>query len=266
MATQVFRTPLHRSGVCQCKPLLLNPAVHFQRTDGGDDNGRLGLEAGKAALDVEELLGAEIGAEPGLGQHDVAEREAELRRDDGVAAVRDVAERTAVHQRGPALECLHQVRIDRVLEQQRHRTLSLQVAGAHGRLVAAQSNDDPREPHFEILESRRQRENRHDLRAGDDDETLFARRAATQPAQTHDDVAQRAVVHVDGARPRDAADVQTRRIAVVQMRVEHRGEQVVRAGDGVKIAGEMQVDVFHRHDLRVPAARGAALHAEHGTE
>ena len=30
----------------------------------------------------------------------------------------------------------------------------------------------------------------------------------------------------------------------------------------MKIAGEVQIDVFHRHDLRVAAAGGAALHAE----
>src|SRR5262249_23089383 len=40
-------------------------------------------------------------------------------------------------------------------------------------------------------------------------------------------------------------------------------EQVVRERDGVEVAGEVQVDVLHRHDLRVPAAGGAALHAEH---
>ena len=40
-------------------------------------------------------------------------------------------------------------------------------------------------------------------------------------------------------------------------------EQVVRRGDGVEVAGEVQVDLVHRHDLGVAAARRAALHAEH---
>ena len=43
-------------------------------------------------------------------------------------------------------------------------------------------------------------------------------------------------------------------------------EQVVRGRDGVEVAGEMQVDVFHRHDLGIAAAGRAALHAEAGTE
>jgi len=48
--------------------------------------------------------------------------------------------------------------------------------------------------------------------------------------------------------------------------VDHRGEQVVRRCDGVEIAGEMQVDVLHRNDLRKTAAGRPALHAEAGTE
>ena len=56
------------------------------------------------------------------------------------------------------------------------------------------------------------------------------------------------------------------RVALLQMIVEHRREQRMRARDRVKVAGEMQVDVVHRHHLRVPAARRAALHAEHRPE
>jgi len=117
-----------------------------------------------------------------------------------------------------------------------------------------------------IFDSRGQRENRHDLRARNDHEALFAHRPAGQASQPHDDIAQRPVVHVDRARPDDAPYIQAQGVAVMEMRIEHRGQQVVRARDRVEIAGEMQVDVFHRHDLRIAAAGRAALHAEHGTE
>ena len=50
------------------------------------------------------------------------------------------------------------------------------------------------------------------------------------------------------------------------MVVDQRRQQVVRSADGMKISGEVQVDVFHRNDLRVTAAGGAALHAETGAE
>src|SRR5882672_4726944 len=118
----------------------------------------------------------------------------------------------------------------------------------------------------EVLQPGGEREDRHDLRARDDDEPLLARRTAVHPTQSDDDVAQRAVVHVDRARPADAADVDAERVAVMEVRVEHRREQIVRAADGVEVAGEVKVDVLHRHDLRVAAARRSALHAEDRAE
>ncbi len=41
-----------------------------------------------------------------------------------------------------------------------------------------------------------------------------------------------------------------------------RRQQVVGQLDGVEVAGEMEVDVLHGHDLRVAAAGGPAFHAE----
>ena len=64
------------------------------------------------------------------------------------------------------------------------------------------------------------------------------------------------------ALPGDAADVDVERVAVVHVVVDQRGEQVVGGGDGREVAGEVQVDVGHRHDLAVAAAGRAALHAE----
>ena len=52
-------------------------------------------------------------------------------------------------------------------------------------------------------------------------------------------------------------------VAVVDVVVDQRGQQVVGERDRGEVAGEVQVDVLHRHDLRVAAAGRAALHAEH---
>ena len=84
---------------------------------------------------------------------------------------------------------------------------------------------------------------------------------ATPPSE-HDDLAQRAVVHVHDAAPDDAADVDALLVAPVDVVVDQRREQIVRGGDGVEVAGEMQVHVLHRHDLRIAAAGRTALDAE----
>ena len=84
-------------------------------------------------------------------------------------------------------------------------------------------------------------------------------------AEAHDDRAQRPIVHVHHAPPQDprGSIPSGFRGEVV---VEHRGEQVVRRRDRVEITGEVEVDVNHRHDLGVPAARRPTLDPEHGTQ
>ena len=77
---------------------------------------------------------------------------------------------------------------------------------------------------------------------------------------------QRPVVHVHDAAPGDAARVEPQRIAPVDVVVEHRRQQIVRAGDGVEVAGEVQIDVLHRHHLGIAAAGRPALDAEAGPE
>jgi hypothetical protein len=72
--------------------------------------------------------------------------------------------------------------------------------------------------------------------------------------QRADRLAQGAVVHVHHALPRDAPHIDAELVAMVDVVVEHRGEKVVRERDRVEVAGEVEVDVLHRHDLRVAAA------------
>ena len=89
-------------------------ALHLERPHRGHQHRRFGIESAGATLNVEELLGAEVGAEARFGDHDVGQREAGARSHQAVAAVRDVAERTGVQNGRTAFERLHQVRAQRV--------------------------------------------------------------------------------------------------------------------------------------------------------
>ena len=79
-------------------------------------------------------------------------------------------------------------------------------------------------------------------------------------------VAQLAVVHVHHALPGDLAHVDAQLVALLDVVVQHGGQEVVGRADGVEVAGEVQVDVLHGNDLGVSAACSAALHAEHGAQ
>jgi hypothetical protein len=102
--------------------------------------------------------------------------------------------------------------------------------------------------------------------ATDDVEAVLPRKAVARATQRHGDIPQRAVVHVHDALPRNASHVDAERVAVVDLIVDECGEQVVGHADRMEIAGEMQVDVFHRHDLRKAAARRRRPSSEDRTE
>ena len=82
------------------------------------------------------------------------------------------------------------------------------------------------------------------------------------PPKRRYNVAQRAVVHVQNAAPNNAAGVDAQLVAPVDVVLDHRGEQVVRGGNRVKIAREVQVHFFHRNNLSVTATGSTTLHAK----
>src|SRR3546814_2916953 len=99
-----------------------------------------------------------------------------------------------------------------------------------------------------------------------DVEAALPREAVGDAARRTDDAAQRPVVHVDDPPPAYPAQVDAKLVAPIDMVVDQRREQVVRRSDGVKIAGEVAVDVLHRHNLCVTAAGRDALHDEARTD
>ena len=73
MADEVHRTALYGFGIFAAQVGLHNAAVHFERAHCGNDNHRARGQAALAAFDVEEFLRAQIGTEPGLGHHIIAQ-------------------------------------------------------------------------------------------------------------------------------------------------------------------------------------------------
>src|SRR5690606_14696928 len=160
-----------------------------------------GLQPGLAALDVEELLGTQVGAEARFGDDVFAELQRGSGRDDRIAAVRDVGEGSAMDEGGVVLQRLHQVRLHRVLQKHRHRAVGLDVAAIDRRLVAAIGDNDVAEALLQVFEAAGKAEDRHYFGRHGYVEARLAREAVRYAAERHDDVAQRAIVHVHHAPP-----------------------------------------------------------------
>ena len=221
-----------------------------------------GGEPGLATFDIEEFFGPEIGAETGLGHHVVRKFQRRSGGNHRIAAVRDIGERAAMDKRRVAFERLHQIRLQGILEQRGHRPLPVELARAHRFALSGVADNDISEPGLQIGEILRQAKYCHDLAGDGDVETVFARKAVGDAAQRSGDRAQRAVVHIDDTAPTDAANIDAESVAPVNVIVDQRREQIIGDADGVKVTGEMEIDVLHRHHLGEPAAGGAAFHAE----
>lgn len=171
-----------------------------------------------------------------------------------------------MHQRRIVFQRLHQIGLHRLLQQHCHGLMGLDITGMHGRFVPPVADDDLAQPLFQISQITGQTEDGHHFGGNRDIEAGFARKAVANATQRPDHLAQRTVIHVHHPAPGDTARIEILFIAPVNMVIDHRRQQVMRGGDGVEIAGEMQVNVFHRHDLRPPATGSATLDPETGTK
>ncbi len=226
------------------------------------DDGQVWPQAAGTALHVEETLGTHVGAEAGLRDDDVGVGQGDPVGDHRRRTGRDVAERATVDECRAPLEGLEEVGLDRVLEDDGHRARGLEVLGGDRLARRGGADDDPAEALAQVGQRRAQGEDHHHLARRGDVEPGLAGDAVEPGTEPDHDVAQGAVVDVEHATPGHVARVEARRAAEVQVVVDHGGQQVVRSGDRVEVAGEMEVDPLHRHDLAVAAAGGPSLDPE----
>ena len=266
MAAQIFAAGLQRGDVLFAELVFGDSAVHLQGLDGRHEHHGIGLEIRFAAFDVEELLGAEVSAEARLGHHEVGKLERGARRNERIAAVRDVGERPAVHERGAVLDGLHEVRLQRIAQQRGHRARGAEFPHRHGLLPASVAEHDVANALLKISQVAGQAEDRHDLRGHRNIEARLAHYTVVVAAQPGRDAAQSAIVHVEHAPPRHPPRIDIECIVPVHVVIDQGGQQVMRRADGVEITGEVQIDVRHWHDLGVAPAGRSAFHAEAGAE
>jgi len=214
--------------------------------------------------DVEKLLGAQIEPEPGLGDHVIGQAERQIGAHDAARALGDVGERPAVDDRRDVFRGLHEVGQQGILQQRRDGPLHLQVRRHHRPIVVGEPHQDPADLLFQLRVGPGKAQDGHDLAGGDDVEPRFPGHAVDGAAEADDDVPEEAVVHVQDAAPGDLPRVDVQGVVMVDRVVHDGGEQIVGALHGVKVVGEVQVDVIHRVDAGEPSPRGASLHAEHG--
>ena len=137
--------------------------------------------------------------------------------------MRNICERSAVHDCWSVLERLYQVGSKSILEKHGHRTICIEIACQHWLLFASVGNHDISEATLEILKRCCEAENRHHLGGHHDVETIFSWISVSWPAEGDHDVAERTVVHINHTLPGDSANINVESIAVVNVIIQKCG-------------------------------------------
>jgi hypothetical protein len=109
VAAEVVQSLLDRFDILVAEIVLCHATMHLECANGGDDDRRGRSQASLAAFDVEELLGAEIGAEAGFRDDVVGQFQGGPGGQHRIAAMRDVGEGTAMHKGRIVLQRLNQI-------------------------------------------------------------------------------------------------------------------------------------------------------------
>jgi hypothetical protein len=167
-----------------------------------------------------------------------------------------------MNERRRALDRLDDVRFEGVFEEDRYRAGRADVLGGDRFAVVVVRDDDPGDALLEVDEAISETEHGHHLRGSRKDEAVLAGYARDLAPEPDCRLPEHAIVHVDRAGPPDPVDRDVGVVALLDVIIDHRRDEVVRRGERVQVTREVEVDVLHRQDLGVPTAGRAALDAE----
>ena len=264
MALEIGAAIQHGRHVFLIEAVLLHAAVVLERADGSHQHHAVRVDARRAALDIDKLFRAQIGAEARLGHGIIAQLHGQACGDHAVAAMGDVGEGAAVHQAGRTLDGLHKVGRHRVAQQRSHGSLRADIATGDQLARIGAPHRDARHARLHIHQIACHAEGGHDLAGGGDIKAILTRHTIHLAAQAGHNAAQLTIVHIHAAAENHLPGIDAQGVALLNVVIHHGGQQIVGRSDGMQIAGKMQVDVLHGQHLGVAAARRAALDAKYG--
>ena len=161
--SQVGTAIQHRLYIFLFQVFEFHAAMLLQRTDGRNDDDRIGMKIRKAAFDVQELLRTQICAKSGFRHRVICQLQTRLRRQHRVAAMRDIGKRSAMHDDRIMLQRLDQVRLDGVLHDHGQRPFDVQITHIDRFALRVVCDEHVRKTRLEIFQRSSQAQHGHDL-------------------------------------------------------------------------------------------------------
>lgn len=150
-----------------------------------------------------------------------------------------------MYERGGVLRRLHEVRFERIFEEHHDTARHAEILHREGRAVVAIAEENVLNAAAQIGLVGGQTEDGHEFAGGSDVETGLRGDAVDRWAESGDDAAKRTVVDVEHTTPKHFFQSEAFGAMLVEVVVEQRRNHVVRRGDSVEVAGEVEIDLLH---------------------
>ena len=266
MTQQVRKASLHGFRIRFSEFVLCFAAVHLQCTDGGHQHGSVRFQAGEAALDIQELFSPQVGTEACFRYHIISQMEGCTGSQYGVAAMSNICEGTAMDKGRYLFQGLYQVRFQGILHEGSHGPLGVDITGSNRFVIIGVAYDDPGKSFLHIPNGISKAEDGHHFGSYGNIKSVFPGNPIGMSTKTYDDMAEHPVVHILHPFPDHPAGIDAQGISLLDMVVHHGSQKIVGCCNGMKVTGEMEVNIFHRNHLGIAAACSAALNTHAGAK
>ena len=95
---------------------------------------------------------------------------------------------------------------------------------------------------------------------------IFPRETTYLAPQCDSYIAQCTIIHIENTCPRNLTQIDLELITLVDVIINHSGQQIICRCNGVHITGKMKINIIHWYYLRITATSSAALDTEYRSQ
>ena len=233
--------------------------MHLQSTDSSYNNHCRRLQTSKAAFYIQEFLSTKVSTEACLSYHYICKFKSEFSCHDGVTAMGNIGERTAVNKSWCPFKSLYQIRLNGILKEQCQCTGYIQLISPNSTAITGICHHNLTKALLHVLQISGQTQNSHHFRGHSNIKASLTRNAMGLAPHAYYHMTESTVIQVQYTLPGDTANIDIQSITLLDMIVNNRRQQIVGCGNSVEITSEMKINILHRNHLGITTACSTTL-------
>ena len=163
MAFQVSKTCTNCFYIFFSQSIFSHTTIHLKGTKGCDNNYCIWRSWQVWCLDIKEFLGTKVCTKTSFSNCVISQVKGCACCQDWITSMSNIGKWTTMYKGRCSVNCLNQVWLNRILQNQSQGTLNLQITYRNRRTVIAITDNDISQTAFQVLNVRCQAKNGHDF-------------------------------------------------------------------------------------------------------